>query len=83
MTNLRKLRLNHDISLVELETKTGVSNQFLSMLELQTRKPSIAVTEEIHHAIEDIIFDRQNATRALIEEYTRYKNNLFAHEKEE
>lgn len=77
LTRLRLLRLRHHISLLELEEKTGISNQHLSRIELGYAKPNESQEALVNIAMDEIIGERHAKLLELERDYMLCKQHLL------
>ena len=76
-TNLRALRIHHEISLVELEAASGLSDQYISRAELGEISPTSLLEEKLDAAIETIIAQRSARLVALKQSFAACKGRLL------
>lgn len=76
-TNLRALRIHHEISLMELEAVSGLSNQYISRAELGEISPTSLLEEKLDAAIETIIAQRSARLVALEQSFAVCKGRLL------
>lgn len=77
VTRLRILRLRHHISLLDLEEKTGISNQHLSRMELGYAKPNETQEALVNIAMCEIIGERTSQLVELKRDYMLCKHHLL------
>ena len=76
-TNLRALRIHHEISLMELEAASGLSNQYISRAELGEISPTSLLEEKLDAAIETVIVQRSARLAALERSFAACKGRLL------
>lgn len=76
-TNLRVLRIHHEISLMELEAASGLSNQYISRAELGEISPTSLLEEKLDAAIETIIAQRSARLVSLEQSFAVCKGRLL------
>lgn len=76
-TRLRVLRLRHGISLTELASRAGISNQHLSRLELGGVKATPAQEKKIADAVGTLISDRRTALLTLEGDFLLHSGRLL------
>lgn len=76
-TNLRTLRHRYNLSLAEIEMVSGLSNQYISRVELGQVKPTKLLETQMEVAIETIIASREDELRSLKSDYQRYIGRLL------
>lgn len=76
-TYLRLLRLRHGITLRQLSTRAGISNQHLSRLELQEVSATSYQEQKMSAAVEKLIADSTAELEALTADYTKWKGRLL------
>lgn len=64
-TRLRAIRLKHGISLAELAKAAGVSNQYMSQVELGRAAPTSSLEKKCEQALERIVLQRYQGALAL------------------
>ena len=64
-TNLRALRLRHDIPLSELSAASGLSNQYISRAELGEISPTPRLEDKLGAAVDAVILRRRERLSAL------------------
>ena len=64
-TNLRALRLRHDIPLSELSAASGLSNQYISRAELGEISPTPRLEDKLGDAVDAVILRRRERLSAL------------------
>jgi len=77
ITNLRKLRLRHGITLIEFADAAGVSNQQISRVELLYRPITRELEQKCARAMETVIDRRYGAVRALERDYRSFRSALL------
>lgn len=82
-TQLRALRLRHSITLEELAGIIGVSNQYLSRVELSQAAPTWTMEKKCEAAMEQLIILRYEAVKALERDYRSIKGLLLEASEEE
>lgn len=76
-TNLRVLRRRYGLSLTELETVTGLSNQYISRAELGEIAATPRLETQLESAVEKIITKREIALRSFKADFQRYRGRLL------
>ena len=76
-TNLRNLRLRHNITLIELARAAGVSLQQISRVELLERAPTRELENKYEDAMEKVIVKRYDDVRSLERDYRAVKGILL------
>ena len=79
-TNLRALRLRHDIPLSELSAASGLSNQYISRAELGEISPTPRLEDKLGTAVEAVIGQRHKRLRALERSFAACKGRLLQRE---
>jgi len=77
ITNLRRLRLKHRITLDELALTAHVPNQEVSRVELLQRPATQNLESKYEAALEEVIVQRYDAVKALEHDYRSIKGNLL------
>ncbi len=76
-TNLRELRGRCHVSLLELETASGFSNQYISSAELGKIHPSLQLEERLCSALEAVIASRKQELLLLEADFLKYRGRLL------
>lgn len=76
-TNLRLLRHHYALSLAELETVSGLSNQYISRAELGQVQPTERLEKRLAAAVETVIAGRERSLSALRKDYQLCKGRLL------
>lgn len=76
-TNLRVLRRRCGLSLTELETVTGLSNQYISRAELGEIAATPRLETQLESAVEKIIVKREIALQSFKTDFQRYRGRLL------
>jgi len=76
-TNLRALRLRYDIPLSELSAASGLSNQYISRVELRDVSPTVRLEEQLEAAVDAVIVRRGLRLAALERSYEACKGRLL------
>ena len=79
-TNLRALRLRHDIPLSELSAASGLSNQYISRAELGEISPTPRLEEKLKDAMETVIAQRHERVGTLERSFAACKGRLLQRE---
>ena len=79
-TNLRALRLRHDIPLSELSAVSGLSNQYISRAELGEISPTPRLEDKLGAAVETVIGQRHELIGALERSFAACKGRLLQRE---
>ena len=79
-TNLRALRLRHDIPLSELSAVSGLSNQYISRAELGEISPTPRLEDKLGAAVETVIGQRRERIGALERSFAACKGRLLQRE---
>ncbi len=79
-TNLRALRLRHDIPLSELSAVSGLSNQYISRAELGEISPTPRLEDKLGAAVETVIGQRHERIGALERSFAACKGRLLQRE---
>lgn len=76
-TQLRVLRRRHRITLLELATSSGMSNQHLSRLELAICSGTPGQEKKVGEGVETLIARRKSALENLEQDYLAHKGRLL------
>ena len=76
-TNLRALRLRHDIPLSELSAASGLSNQYISRAELGLIPATPRLEQQLLSAVETVIARRSGTAQAMEEELQSLRGRLL------
>lgn len=76
-TNLRALRLRHDIPLSELSAASGLSNQYISRAELGEISPTVRLEDKLGDAVDAVILRRRERLNALERSFAVHKGRLL------
>lgn len=76
-TNLRALRLRHDIPLSELSAASGLSNQYISRAELGEISPTVRLEDKLRDAVDAVILRRRKRLSALEGSFAACKGRLL------
>lgn len=76
-TNLRALRLRYDIPLSELAAVSGLSNQYISRVELGELSPTPRLEDRLGSAMDAIIVRRGVRLGALERSFAACKGRLL------
>lgn len=76
-TNLRALRLRHDIPLSELSAASGLSNQYISRAELGEISPTVRLEDKLGDAVDAVILRRRKRLSALERSFAVRKGRLL------
>ena len=76
-TNLRALRLRHDIPLSELSAASGLSNQYISRAELGEISPTVRLEDKLGDAVDAVILRRRKRLSALEGSFAVRKGRLL------
>ena len=76
-SHLRRLRLQHQITLRELEAVSGVSNQYISCAELGKTRAAVQLTGKMDTAIELLIANRKQELLLLEADFLKYRSRLL------
>ena len=76
-TNLRALRLRHDIPLSELSAASGLSNQYISRAELGEISPTPRLEDKLGAAVDAVILRRRERLSALERSFAACKGRLL------
>ncbi len=76
-TNLRVLRHRHGLRLKELETASGLSNQYISQAELGHIQPTSCLERQMESAVEAVIVQREKDLTDLKKDYQIFKGRLL------
>ena len=79
-TNLRALRLRHDIPLSELSAVSGLSNQYISRAEPGEISPTPRLEDKLGAAVETVIGQRHERIGALERSFAACKGRLLQRE---
>ena len=82
-TNLRALRLRHDIPLSELSAASGLSNQYISRAELGEISPTVRLEDKLGDAVDAVILRRRERLNALERSFAVHKGRLLQPEEGE
>ena len=82
-TNLRALRLRHDIPLSELSAASDLSVQYISRAELGEISPTVRLEEKLGAAVDVVIVRRHERLSALERSFTVRKGRLLQPEEGE
>ncbi len=82
-TNLRALRSQYRISLEELSTASGLSNQYISRAELGELSPTVRLEEKLGAAIDAVIVRRHVRLSGLERKFEACKGRLLQLEEDE
>ncbi len=82
ITNMRGLRLKHNVTLSELAQAAGVSAQQISRVELFEHPPTQSLERKYESAMEEVIVRRYGAVRALEHDYRAVKGILLGRAEE-
>ncbi len=83
ITNLRALRLRHNLSLTELESVSGLSNQYISRAELGEIPPTPRLEEQLSAALDAVIVQRDVRLASLKRSYAARKGRLLQAEEDD
>ncbi len=75
--NLRRLRLQHQITLRELEAVSGVSNQYISCAELGTISATVGLSRKMDTIVELMIASRREKLLLLEADFLQYRGRLL------
>ena len=81
-TNLRALRLRHDIPLSELSAVSGLSNQYISRAELGEISPTVRLEDKLRDAVDAVILRRRKRLSALEGSFAACKGRLLQPEED-
>ncbi len=76
-SNLYYFRRLHQISLYDLETASGLSNQYISRAELLDMAPTPRLESQMTSAIETVIQKRKQELLALEADLLKYRGRLL------
>lgn len=76
-TNLRALRLRHDIPLSELSVASDLSVQYISRAELGEISPTPRLEDKLGAAVDAVIVRRHERLSALERSFAACKGRLF------
>ena len=76
-SNLQLLRRRYHITLAELGTASGFSNQYISRAELGQIQPTKRLEEQLESAVERIIVKRESTLRSFKRDFQSYKGRLL------
>ena len=76
-SHLRRLRLQHQITLRELEAVSGVSNQYISCAELGKIRATSQLTGKMDTAIELLIAKRKQELLLLETDFLKCRGRLL------
>ena len=76
-TNLRALRLRHDIPLSELSAVSGLSIQYISRAELGELSPTPRLEDKLGAAVDAVIIRRGGRLSALERSFAVCKGRLL------
>ncbi len=76
-TNLRALRLRYEIPLSEMSAAAGLSNQYISRVELRVVSPTVQLEEKLGAAMDTVIIQRGVRLSALERSYAACKGRLL------
>ena len=82
-TNLRALRLRHDIPLSELSAASDLSVQYISRAELGEISPTPRLEDKLGAAVETVIVRRRKRLSALEGSFAACKGHLLQPEEGE
>ncbi len=77
VTRLRILRLKHGISIAELAKLVGISEQYISRLELAQAYGTVKQEERVSTALSELIAQRHSDLLALEKDYLLNKGRLL------